>query len=128
MIDEQVERIRAQVGDAGVLCGLSGGVDSATAAALVHRAVGDQLTCVLVDHGLMRLNEAEQVVAAMEELGVNLIHVDAEARFLDRLAGRRRARAQAQDHRRGVHPRVRGRGGEARRTSASWSRGRSTRT
>ncbi len=87
VIDEQVERIRAQVGDAGVICGLSGGVDSATAAALVHRAVGDQLTCVLVDHGLMRMNEADQVVAAMEELGVNLIRVDAERRFLDRLAG-----------------------------------------
>jgi GMP synthase (glutamine-hydrolysing) len=87
VIDEQVERIRAQVGDAGVLCGLSGGVDSATAAALVHRAVGEQLTCVLVDHGLMRLNEADQVVAAMEELGVHLVRVDAEARFLDRLAG-----------------------------------------
>ena len=87
MIDEQVARIRAAVGDAGVLCGLSGGVDSATAAALVHRAVGDQLTCVLVDHGLMRKNEAEQVVAAMRELGVNLVHVDAEERFLARLAG-----------------------------------------
>ncbi len=87
VIDEQIELIRAQVGDAGVLCGLSGGVDSATAAALVHRAIGDQLTCVLVDHGLMRLNEADQVVAAMEELGVNLIKVDAEQRFLDKLAG-----------------------------------------
>ena len=87
VIDEQVARIRAAVGDAGVLCGLSGGVDSATAAALVHRAVGDQLTCVLVDHGLMRKNEAEQVVAAMRELGVNLVHVDAEDRFLARLAG-----------------------------------------
>src|SRR4051794_15509004 len=87
VIDEQVERIRAQVGDAGVICGLSGGVDSATAAALVHRAIGDQLTCVLVDHGLMRLNEADQVVAAMEELGVNLIRADTEQRFLDRLAG-----------------------------------------
>jgi GMP synthase (glutamine-hydrolysing) len=87
VIDEQVERIRAQVGDAGVICGLSGGVDSATAAALVHRAVGDQLTCVLVDHGLMRKNEADQVVAAMEELGVNLILADAEQRFLARLAG-----------------------------------------
>ena len=86
VIDEQVVRIRAQVGDAGVICGLSGGVDSATAAALVHRAVGDQLTCVLVDHGLMRKNEAEQVVGAMRELGVNLVHVDAEQRFLDRLA------------------------------------------
>ncbi len=87
VIDEQVEKIRDAVGDAGVLCGLSGGVDSATAAALVHRAIGDQLTCVLVDHGLMRLNEADQVVMAMEELGVNLILVDAEQRFLDRLGG-----------------------------------------
>ncbi len=87
VIDEQVERIRAEVGEAGVLCGLSGGVDSATAAALVHRAIGDQLTCVLVDHGLMRLNEAEQVVEAMRELGVNLVHVDAEERFLAKLAG-----------------------------------------
>jgi GMP synthase (glutamine-hydrolysing) len=87
VVTEQVESIRAQVGDAGVLCGLSGGVDSATAAALVHRAVGDQLTCVLVDHGLMRKNEAEQVVGAMRELGVNLIHVEARDRFLGRLAG-----------------------------------------
>ena len=88
VIDEQVERIRAQVGDAEVICGLSGGVDSATAAALVHRAVGDQLTCVLVDHGLMRQNEAEQVVHAFrDELGMKLVHVDAEQRFLDRLAG-----------------------------------------
>jgi GMP synthase (glutamine-hydrolysing) len=88
VIDEQVERIRAQVGDAGVICGLSGGVDSATAAALVHKAIGDQLTCVLVDHGLMRLNEAEQVVHAFrDELGVKLVHVEAEERFLDRLAG-----------------------------------------
>jgi len=88
VIDEQLERIRAQVGDAEVICGLSGGVDSATAAALVHRAVGDQLTCVLVDHGLMRKNEAEQVVHAFrDELGVKLVHVDAEQRFLARLAG-----------------------------------------
>jgi GMP synthase (glutamine-hydrolysing) len=70
------------------VCGLSGGVDSATAAALVHRAVGDQLTCVLVDHGLLRKNEAEQVVAAFREgLGIPLVHVDASDRFLDRLAG-----------------------------------------
>ncbi|HEX5955258.1 MAG TPA: glutamine-hydrolyzing GMP synthase, partial [Solirubrobacterales bacterium] len=87
VITEQVDRIRAHVGDAGVICGLSGGVDSATAAALVHRAIGDQLTCVLVDHGLMRKNEATQVVEAMRELGVNLIHVDAQDRFLERLAG-----------------------------------------
>ena len=88
VIDEQVEKIRARVGDAEVICGLSGGVDSATAAALVHKAIGDQLTCVLVDHGLMRKNEAEQVVHAFrDELGVKLVHVDAEQRFLDRLAG-----------------------------------------
>ena len=88
MIDEQVERIRAQVGDAKVICGLSGGVDSATAAALVHRAIGDQLTCVLVDHGLMRKNEAEQVVEAFrDQLGAQLVHVRAEDRFIDRLAG-----------------------------------------
>jgi GMP synthase (glutamine-hydrolysing) len=88
VIEEQIERIRAQVGGAGVICGLSGGVDSATAAALVHRAVGDQLTCVLVDHGLMRKNEADQVVeACRDRLGIRLIHVGAEERFLDRLAG-----------------------------------------
>src|SRR3954447_11328802 len=87
VITEQVERIRAAVGGGGVICGLSGGVDSATAAALVHRAVGDQLTCVLVDHGLLRKNEAEQVVAAFRDRGIRLIHVDAAARFLDRLAG-----------------------------------------
>ena len=72
MIDEQVERVRAQVGDGGVICGLSGGVDSATAAALVHRAVGDQLTCVLVDHGLLRKNEAEQVVETFRDRGIKL--------------------------------------------------------
>jgi GMP synthase (glutamine-hydrolysing) len=88
VVAEQVERIRAQVGDAGVVCGLSGGIDSATAALLVHRAVGDQLTCVLVDHGLMRKNEAEQVVETFRDrLGVPLVHVDAADRFLDRLAG-----------------------------------------
>jgi GMP synthase (glutamine-hydrolysing) len=88
VIDEQVAAIRGAVGDAGVICGLSGGVDSATAAALVHRAVGDQLTCVLVDHGLLRKNEASQVVEAFREgLGIPLVHVDASDRFLDRLAG-----------------------------------------
>jgi len=87
VITEQVERIRAQVGDGGVICGLSGGVDSATAAALVHRAVGDQLTCVLVDHGLLRKNEAEQVVATFRDRGIKLIHVNAAARFLERLGG-----------------------------------------
>jgi GMP synthase (glutamine-hydrolysing) len=88
VVEEQVERIRAQVGDARVICGLSGGVDSSVAALLVHRAVGDQLTCVFVDHGLMRKNEGEQVVAAFRDhFKVPLVAVDAEERFLGRLAG-----------------------------------------
>ena len=88
VIQEQVERIRAQVGSERVICGLSGGVDSAVAALLVHKAVGDQLTCVFVDHGLLRENEAEQVVETFgTHFHVPLVHVDARARFLGRLAG-----------------------------------------
>ncbi len=88
VIAEQVERIRAQVGDSRVICGLSGGVDSSVAAALVQKAVGEQLTCVFVDHGLLRTGEAEQVetdfVAAT---GVRLMVLDARERFLAALAG-----------------------------------------
>jgi GMP synthase (glutamine-hydrolysing) len=88
VIEEQVARIREQVGDGKVICGLSGGVDSSVAALLTYRAVGEQLTCVFVDHGLMRKNEGNQVVAAFrDQFKVPLIAVDAEARFLDRLAG-----------------------------------------
>ncbi len=87
VIAEQVAAIRAQVGEGRVICGLSGGVDSSVAALLVHKAVGDQLTCVFVDHGLMRLNEAEQVVEAFGQFGIPLVHVDAEQRFLAKLAG-----------------------------------------
>jgi GMP synthase (glutamine-hydrolysing) len=88
VVEEQVARIRQQVGDGRVLCGLSGGVDSSVAALLVHRAVGDQLTCVFVDHGLMRKNEGDQVVAAFRDhFKVPLVAVDAEERFLARLAG-----------------------------------------
>jgi 3'-phosphoadenosine 5'-phosphosulfate sulfotransferase (PAPS reductase)/FAD synthetase len=83
-----VEKIRAQVGDARVICGLSGGVDSAVAAALVHKAVGDQLVCVFVNHGLLRQDEAEQVerdyVAAT---GIRLVTVNVEEKFLNALAG-----------------------------------------
>ncbi len=87
VISEQVAAIRAQVGDGRVICGLSGGVDSSVAALLVHRAVGERLTCVFVDHGLMRQNEAEQVVEAFGQFEIPLIHVEAEERFLSRLAG-----------------------------------------
>src|SRR5512146_1174803 len=87
VIAEQVAAIRAQVGEGRVICGLSGGVDSSVAALLVHKAVGEQLTCVFVDHGLMRLNEAEQVVEAFGQFGIPLVHVDAEERFLAKLAG-----------------------------------------
>ena len=88
VIEEQVERIRAQVGRERVLCALSGGVDSAVAALIVHKAVGDQLTCVFVDHGLLRENEAEQVIETFGgHFHVPLVRVDAQERFLSRLAG-----------------------------------------
>ena len=88
VIEEATERIRAQVGSARVVCALSGGVDSSVAAALVHRAVGDQLTCVFVDHGLLRAGEADQVEETFRRhLQVDLVHVKAQDRFLERLAG-----------------------------------------
>jgi len=88
IIDDQVAKIRAQVGDQRVLCALSGGVDSAVAAAMVFKAVGQQLTCVFVDTGLMRKNEGEQIEATFtKQFGVELIHVQAADRFFDALAG-----------------------------------------
>jgi len=84
----EIEKIRAQVGKSQVICGLSGGVDSAVAAVLVHEAVGDQLTCIFVDHGLMRQNEAEEVVRLFRgTYNIPLVHVDASERFLGELAG-----------------------------------------
>jgi GMP synthase (glutamine-hydrolysing) len=88
IVEEQIRRIRKQVGSARVICGLSGGVDSSVAALLVHRAIGDQLTCVFVDHGLMRKDEGEQVVSAFRDtFKVPLVAVDAETRFLQKLKG-----------------------------------------
>ncbi len=87
-IDEAVNRIRARVGDEEVILGLSGGVDSSVAAALLHRAIGDQLTCIFVDNGLLRLNEAEQVMDTFaRNLGVKVDMVDASDRFMQALAG-----------------------------------------
>jgi GMP synthase (glutamine-hydrolysing) len=87
-IEEAVERVRAQVGDGRVICGLSGGVDSAAAALLIHRAIGDRLTCVFVDTGCLRAGEPEQVVETFQShLHIPLVAVDAHVRFLDKLRG-----------------------------------------
>ena len=126
-----------------MLCALSGGVDSAVAAALVHKAIGDQLTCVFVDTGLMRASESEQVEETFRrQFHVDLVHVKAADRFFEALAGVTEPEAQAQDHRRAVHPDLRGGGPRPggregrsrrrrrRRTSppATWSRAPSTPT
>jgi len=88
IVAEQIARIREQVGGGKVICGLSGGVDSSVAAVLVHKAIGDQLTCIFVDHGLMRKGEGEQVVASFrDQYKIPLVAVDAEDRFLSKLAG-----------------------------------------
>ncbi|WP_163932491.1 glutamine-hydrolyzing GMP synthase [Paraferrimonas sp. SM1919] len=88
IIDDAIARIKEQVGDDEVVLGLSGGVDSSVTALLLHRAIGDKLTCVFVDNGLLRLNEGEQVMEMFSEgFGLNIVHVQAEDRFLDRLKG-----------------------------------------
>ncbi|OLQ75919.1 glutamine-hydrolyzing GMP synthase [Photobacterium proteolyticum] len=88
IIEDAVARIKEQVGDDEVILGLSGGVDSSVVAMLIHRAIGDKLTCVFVDNGLLRLNEGEQVMEMFgDHFGLNIVHVNAENRFLDALAG-----------------------------------------
>ncbi len=88
IIDDAVARVREQVGDQQILLGLSGGVDSSVVAALLHKAIGDQLTCVFVDNGLLRLHEGDQVMAMFaENMGVKVVRVDAEERFLSKLKG-----------------------------------------
>ena len=114
--DQAVDAIRAQVGDGRVICGLSGGVDSSVAAVLIHEAIGDQLTCIFVDHGLMRKNEAAEVVAMFRDhYNIPLVHVDAADRFIGALEGETDPGDEAQDHRPAVHRRLRGGGEEARR-------------
>ena len=109
---EAREAIRAKVGKGRVICGLSGGVDSAVAAVLIHEAIGDQLTCVFVDHGLMRAGEGEEVVRLFRDhFNIPLVHVAAERDVPRRARRRRRPRDQAQDDRPAVRRDVRARGG-----------------
>ena len=123
IIAEHIDKIRATVGKDRVLLGLSGGVDSSVVAALLHAAIGEQLTCVFVDTGLLRLHEGDQVMRVFDEhLGVNVIRVDAGRRVHARARRRRGSGRQAQDHRPRVRRGVRGRGGKAQRRALARAR------
>ena len=109
VVEEQVARIRAQIGDARAICALSGGVDSSVAAALVHRAIGHQLTCVYVDTGLMRKDESAQIVETYRRtMGLELIHVDGRRPLLRGAPGHHRSGGEAQGDRRAVRAHLRG--------------------
>ncbi len=99
LLDMRIAQLKEQIGDKQVLLGLSGGVDSSVVAALLHKAIGDQLTCVFVDNGLLRLNEGDQVMQIFaENMGVKVIRVDAEDLFLNALAGESDPEKQTQNH------------------------------
>ncbi len=120
--EEAIAKIRREVGEGRVVCGLSGGVDSAVAAVLIHEAIGEHLTCVFVDHGLLRLGEAQQVLTLFRDsYNIPLVHVEAEKLFLDALGHhqiapqcRRAARAHEHEARRAATRIVQGRGARAR--------------
>ena len=129
-IDETVASVRRTVGNGRVICALSGGVDSSVAAELVHRAIGDQLTCIFVNNGVLRKNEFDNVQQNLrDKLGLNIDAVDASERFLTQTRGRHRSGAEAQDHRQRIHRRLR-RGSAPHRAactakSSGWCRARS---
>ena len=125
----EIARIRAQVGSGRVICGLSGGVDSSVAAVLIHEAIGDQLTCIFVDHGLLRHDEAEEVMTTFRDrFNISLVHRDASDLFLGALEGVTDPEAEAQDDRAAVHRGVRGRSRARSAAPIFWRRARCIRT
>ena len=125
----EIARIRAQVGHGRVICGLSGGVDSSVAAVLIHEAIGDQLTCIFVDHGLLRQGEAEEVVAHVPRPVQHPTGASRRVGPVPRCAGRRhRSGGEAQDDRPAVHRRVRGGGARSSAAPIFWRRARCIRT